>query len=70
MAHARRLRTMLRIGAASGPNFAGHYTPVTWGCGVACQEFAIVDAKSGRVRYQWTGTDLELLHYERPAWPR
>jgi hypothetical protein len=48
-AHARRFRTMLRIGAARGPNFSGHYTVVGWGCGTSCLEFAIVDAKTGKV---------------------
>ncbi len=48
-ARARRFRTMLRQGAAQGPNFAGHYTIVGWGCGTACVELAIVDAKTGRV---------------------
>ena len=46
---ARRFRTVLREGARSGPNFAGHFTVVTWGCGTMCQSHAIVDAHSGRV---------------------
>ncbi len=52
---------MLREGAQQGPNFAGHYTLVRWGCGSGCIEMAIVDAKSGRVFHppqllsaQWT----------------
>lgn len=48
-AQARRYHTMLRIGAARGPNFAGHYTIVGWGCGTSCLEFAIVDAITGKV---------------------
>lgn len=48
-ARARRFRTMIREGAAQGPNFAGHYTVVFWGCGTGCAEFAIVDAKNGQV---------------------
>jgi hypothetical protein len=46
---ARSFRTVLREGAKLGPNFAGHFTVVTWGCGTACQRLAIVDAKNGRV---------------------
>jgi hypothetical protein len=42
-------RTRLREGAAKGPNFAGHYTLVRWGCGSSCLYFAVVDAISGRV---------------------
>jgi hypothetical protein len=48
---ARRFRTVLRDGAAKGPNFAGHYTFVQWGCGSSCQSFAIVDARTGRVTF-------------------
>ncbi len=46
---ARRFRTQLRNGAAAGPNFAGHYTIVAWGCGTSCVSFAIIDAKNGKV---------------------
>lgn len=34
---------------STGVNFAGYYTIVEWGCGLACQEMAIVDRKSGEV---------------------
>lgn len=34
-----------------GPNFAGHYRIVTWGCGSACLELAIVDLENGRVHF-------------------
>jgi hypothetical protein len=33
-----------------GPNFAGHYFVITWGCGSPCLMAAIVDGKSGRVQ--------------------
>jgi hypothetical protein len=46
---ARRYRSALGAGAAAGPNFAGHLTVVTWGCGTLCQEFMIVDARTGEV---------------------
>lgn len=45
----RMFRTMIRQGAKQGPNFAGHYTIVFWGCGTGCATTAIVDAKTGRV---------------------
>src|SRR5689334_16959216 len=48
---ARAFRTRLREGAAKGPNFAGHYTIVTWGCGTGCQQMAVVDAQTGRVYF-------------------
>lgn len=46
---ARRYRTAIREGAREGPNFAGHYTIVQWGCGAGCVQFAVVDAKTGAV---------------------
>jgi len=42
-------RTMIREGARSKVEFAGHYTVPVWGCGTACSEFAIVDSITGRV---------------------
>jgi hypothetical protein len=48
---ARKYRIAIREAAASGPNFSGHYTVVTWGCGVACQALAILDAKTGEVYF-------------------
>jgi hypothetical protein len=36
-----------QVGA--GPNFAGRYFIITWGCGSPCLMAAIVDARSGRV---------------------
>lgn len=46
---ARQYRDALRYGAKLGPNFAGHYTVVMWGCGSPCQNFAIINAKTGKV---------------------
>ena len=48
---ARTFRTVLRDGAEKGPNFAGHFTVVLWGCGAGCQSFAIVEANSGKVMF-------------------
>jgi hypothetical protein len=47
----RLFRTMLRRGALNGPNYAGHYTVVAWGCGLGAFELAIVDAKTGNVSW-------------------
>ena len=35
--------------AAPGPNFAGRYVIVQWGCGSPCLMVAIVDLRTGRV---------------------
>ena len=47
--NAKSYRTRLREGAAKGPNFAGHYSLVWWGCGNECQQVLIVDLNTGRV---------------------
>jgi len=45
----RMYRTMIRLGAKSEVEFAGHYTIPVWGCGSACTSFVIVDSTNGRV---------------------
>jgi hypothetical protein len=45
----RAFRTRIRYGAAKGPNFAGHYTVVGWGCGAGCVANMLVDSATGRV---------------------
>jgi hypothetical protein len=34
---------------STGPNFAGHYFVLNWGCGTGCMMLVVVDAISGRV---------------------
>jgi hypothetical protein len=46
---ARRFHTVLNLGARRGPNFAGHYTVVTWGCGTNCEMIGVIDARNGQV---------------------
>ena len=46
---ARRFATVLRAGTRAGPNFAGRYTVISWGCGSPCVELAVVDARTGHV---------------------
>jgi hypothetical protein len=46
---AQTFRTVLREAARKGPNFAGHFTVATWGCGTNCIVVAIIDARNGRV---------------------
>jgi hypothetical protein len=42
-------KTRLTEDAKSGPNFAGHYTIVLWGCGTECLHIAVVDAYDGNI---------------------
>lgn len=46
---AKLFQTTITEQNAEGPNFAGHYTVATWGCGTECQGFAIVDAITGNI---------------------
>lgn len=48
---ASRFRTVLRRGAKKGPNFAGHFMIIEWGCGTGCASVAVIDATSGRVMF-------------------
>ena len=48
---ARTYRSVISDGAAKGPNFAGHYTVVTWGAGMGSFSVAVVDARDGRVLF-------------------
>jgi hypothetical protein len=48
---ARAFRTELRRQAASGPNFAGHFTLARWGCGAGCVTVAVIDAITGAVQF-------------------
>lgn len=41
--------TLITEGISKGPNFAGHFTFIQWGCGTSCLSFAIVDAISGKI---------------------
>ena len=50
--YGRMFRTRIRDGARKGPNFAGRFTVVVWGCGSSCQIIAVVDAKTGGLSEQ------------------
>lgn len=46
---AREHVTMIRKAVVRGPNFAGHYTVVDWGCGTSCGVYVIVNDRTGKV---------------------
>ncbi len=68
-------RTKLRDGAVAGPNFAGGYTVVLWGCGTGCQILSVVDPRTGRLSGQTLLTangvqyrrDSRLLYVDPPT---
>jgi hypothetical protein len=63
---ARRFRTVLRNGSAEGPNFAGHYTAVVWGCGLGAFRLAVVDARNGKVSFP-PFPCIQVLDGNRPS---
>jgi hypothetical protein len=61
---AALFRTRIREASRNAPNFAGHYILAEWGCGSACVQIAIIDAKTGRVLHPsglgyYTVTDVQ-----------
>ncbi len=61
---ARYYRTRIRRRAKDGPNFGGHYTVVTWGCGSGCLRFAVVDARTGRVYFNPKATNVSTVPHQ------
>jgi len=53
----REYRTVIREGAKSKVQFAGHYTVPVFGCGTGCTDFYIVDSISGKVYDGFTVAD-------------
>jgi len=45
----RKFKTVIVTEAAKGPNFAGSYRIVHWGCGSDCIVFVVADLKTGKV---------------------
>jgi hypothetical protein len=50
--YGKTFRTRLRDGAKQGPNFAGAFTVVVWGCGAPCQVVVVIDARTGQLSTQ------------------
>lgn len=46
---ARMYISTIRAAVRKGPNFAGHYTVVDWGCGTSCAAYVIVDNRTGKI---------------------
>jgi hypothetical protein len=57
-------RTMIRQGARSKVEFAGHYTVPRWGCGAGCSDFVIVDSISGRIYDGFATADFPLEWFD------
>jgi hypothetical protein len=58
-------RTMIRTGAKSPVEFAGHYTVPRWGCGAGCSDFVVVDSITGKVYDGFTIAELPLAWLEK-----
>ncbi|MBK7391953.1 MAG: hypothetical protein IPI64_01480 [Chloracidobacterium sp.] len=55
---ASMFRTNLRNAAKEGVNFAGHFILTGWGCGTNCSQWAVIDARNGKVFFpkEFAGT--------------
>ena len=62
---AREFRTVLRVSARYGPNFAGSYTLAIWGCGSSCASLAVVDQRTGDVFFT-PGLSFVAAHADEP----
>ena len=58
----RSYRTTILLGAQNGPNFAGRYRIIMWGCGSGCVGFFVADAQTGRVY------DAPFDYVDFPVW--
>ena len=62
-AFARNFGTAIREGAARGPNFAGTFSIVQWGCGSGCTQMAVVNESNGAVyRGPFVTLDFSSMH--------
>lgn len=59
---AREATAVLREAAAKGPNFAGHYTAVSWVGSDSNRSFAVIDARTGRVTMGTHWISMGLSH--------
>jgi hypothetical protein len=57
-------RTMIRRGARSKVEFAGHYTVPRWGCRAGCSDFVIVDSISGWIYDGFATADFPLEWFD------
>lgn len=46
---AKLFYTVITQGATSGPNYAGHFTFISWGCGTSYFSYAILDSITGDI---------------------
>jgi hypothetical protein len=59
-------RTNIRKAAKRGPNFAGHYTVTSWGCGTGCIQAVIIDELDGTVYWPWKDKPIgfDTFHFD------
>ncbi len=59
------LRTRITEAMLQGPNFAGHYTVITVGCGTQCTIGFVADNKTGEVYdFPFGGEEHSQMHLE------
>lgn len=48
----KKIHSVINEQISDGPNFAGHFNFIKWGCGTSCINYVIVDANSGKIIFQ------------------
>lgn len=61
----RDFRTRIRNGIRQGPNFAGRYKVIQFGCGTGCSDVLVADVSSGHIYdFPRGGEDDQMLQLE------
>lgn len=69
----KRYATQLHRLSGQKPNFAGHYSLATWGCGASCVMAVAMDDKTGKTVWLpftvccWNENILDPLEYRRDS---
>jgi hypothetical protein len=69
----RKFATRLHALSGQRPNFAGHYTLASWGCGASCIQTVAIDAKTGKVAWLpftvccWDSDISEPIEFKRDS---
>lgn len=61
---AKTFRTVIREDMKHGPNFAGSYRVIVWGCGTSCTQFAVINLRTGNAITVPGLRSLSGVHFE------
>lgn len=57
-----KFKTRITEAYTGKPNFSGHYTLASWGCGVECIAFVVIDNKTGHIYGDYSSEKLTDGH--------